>query len=112
MEVRNRAEIEVADPPAGRLRILAAQRRGGRPQRTATRWWGWPAAGNDAVIGIEAEQDGAALAVERPDARLVWSGMSWGAGRVTVRAGRPLRIRVRSREPQPVDLEIQVLAEP
>jgi hypothetical protein len=110
--VPNRAVAVVAEPPAGPLRVVVRQERGGRPHRSCGLHHGWGLLPHDRMLTITAEQDGAALTVLRTDDKAVWAGLSWAVGRITVIPGRgPVTIRVAAAEPLPVALQVTVYAE-
>ena len=110
--IPNRTEAVVAEPPAGVLRIVVRQVRGGRPHRSCGLHHGWGLLPHDRMLTITAEQGGAPLAVARSDDKAVWAGLSWAVGRIEPAPGRgPVLIRVAAAEPLPVDLGISVFAE-
>jgi len=60
------------------------------------------------VLKIRAEQDGRELAIAIDYDRVVWSGLSWGAGEIRrddFAGGHPLTIRCSSAEKSPMQLE-------
>ena len=76
-------------------------------------WPGGPPDGKSVgkVLKIYAEQDGKALPIEMNYDKVIWSGLSWGAGEIKHKdfvAGRPLTIRCSSAEKDPVRLEGQL----
>ncbi|HUI43681.1 MAG TPA: hypothetical protein VL523_17100 [Terriglobia bacterium] len=97
----------VTAPARGDLRIIFQQR---YPDGTVARSWpGGPPNGTSMgkVLKISAEQDGKMLPVEIDYDRLVWSGLSWGAGEIPhaeFASGRPITIRCSSAEKEQVVL--------
>jgi len=76
-------------------------------------WPGGPPDGTSVgkVLKIYAEQDGKAVPIETNYDKVVWSGLSWGAGELKhkdFKSGRPISIRCSSAEKDPVRLDGQV----
>jgi hypothetical protein len=76
-------------------------------------WPGGPPKGKSVgtVLKILAEQDGKALPIEINYDRVIWSGLSWGAGEIRRKdfsAKGPITIRCSSEEKNPVRLEAHV----
>jgi hypothetical protein len=107
----NTIESSIAVPLKGDLRIIFQQR--GSAGEIMRSWPGGPPSGTSVgkVLKIYAEQDGKALPVEINYDKLIWSGLSWGAGEIKHKdfvSGRPITIRCSSAEKDPVRLEGQV----
>ena len=105
---KNTIEAVVQPPANGDLRILFQQRdEQGNIMRS---WPGGPPNGKSVatVLKISAEQGGKPLPIDIQYDKLVWSGLSWGAGEVRHKnfAGDgPITIRCSSGEKDPVKLE-------
>jgi hypothetical protein len=103
----------VAAPTSGDLRIIFQQRSAGG---AVTRSWpGGPPKGTSVgkVLRITVEQNGKPLPIEVNYDKVIWSGLSWGAGEVRYDAflpGQPVTIRCSSAEKEPMDLEARVYA--
>lgn len=104
----NTIEAVLPEPPAGDLRIIFQQ---WYPDGTVARSWpGGPPNGTSMgkVLKISAEQDGKTLPVQIDYDRLIWSGLSWGAGEIRHSdfvPGRPVVIRCSSAEKSAVTLK-------
>lgn len=109
----NTIEASIAAPAKGDLRIIFEQHgKGGEIMRS---WPGGPPSGTSVgkVLKIYAEQDGKPLPIEINYDKLIWSGLSWGAGEIKRKdfvSGRPVTIRCSSAEKDPVQLEGQLFA--
>jgi hypothetical protein len=107
----NTIEAMLASAPKGDLRIIFQQRDGkGHIMRS---WPGGPPNGTSMgkFLRIAAEQDGKAVPVEVDYDRLIWSGLSWGAGEIKhqkLLGKGPVTIRCSSAEKGPVILEGRV----
>jgi len=101
-------ETTVEPPAKGDLRIIFRQRdKDGNIMRS---WPGGPPSGTpvDKVLKIEVEQNGKPLPLEINYDKLIWSGLSWGAGEIKHKdfvSGRPITIRCSSGEKDPVRLD-------
>lgn len=78
-------------------------------------WPGGPPNGKSvgSVLKIVAEQNGKPLPIEMNYDKVIWSGLSWGAGEIRHAdfiGGRPLTIRCSSAEKNAVTLEARVYA--
>jgi len=108
---QNIIEAAITAPPKGDLRIIFQQRNG---DGWITRSWpGGPPNGKSVgtVLKISAEQDGKPLPIQIDYDRVVWSGLSWGAGEIRhadFTDGRRLTIHCSSTEKNPMKLEAQV----
>jgi hypothetical protein len=107
----NTIETIVAAPAKGDLRIIFQQH--GTAGEIMRSWPGGPPDGTSVgkVLKIYAEQDGKAVPIEINYDRLIWSGLSWGAGEIKHKdliSGRPITIRCSSAEKDPVQLEGQL----
>jgi hypothetical protein len=107
----NTIETSVAAPAKGDLRILFQQH--GKAGEIMRSWPGGPPEGTSVgkVLKIYAEQDGKALPIEMNYDKLVWSGLSWGAGEIKhkdFQSGRPITIRCTSLEKDSVGLAGQL----
>ena len=107
----NTIETSIAAPPKGDLRIIFQQH--GKAGDIMRSWPGGPPDGTSVgkVLKIYAEQDGKPLPIEINYDKLVWSGLSWGAGEIKHKdflTGRPITIRCSSAEKDPVRLESQL----
>ena len=107
----NTIETSIAAPAKGDLRIIFEQH--GAAGEVMRSWPGGPPDGKSVgkVLKIYAEQDGKALPIEMNYDKVIWSGLSWGAGEIKHKdfvAGRPLTIRCSSAEKDPVRLEGQL----
>jgi hypothetical protein len=110
-EGTNAIEATIAAPTKGDLRILFQQR--GSDGSVMRSWPGGPPKGKSVgtVLKILAEQDGKALPIEINYDRVIWSGLSWGAGEIRRKdfsAKGPITIRCSSEEKNPVRLEAHV----
>jgi len=110
----NNAIKAVIDPPPHRNLWIIFQQRD--EQGNITRSWpGGPPTGKSvaSVLKITAEQNGRPLPVEVGYDKLIWSGLSWGAGEVPAdrmaKAG-PITIRCVSEEKETLRLEAHVFA--
>jgi hypothetical protein len=104
----NTIETNIEAPAKGDLRIIFQQH--GKAGEIMRSWPGGPPNGTSVgkVLKIYAEQDGKALPTEINYDKLIWSGLSWGAGEIKRRnfvSGRPITIRCSSAEKDPVRLE-------
>jgi hypothetical protein len=104
----NAIEATAVAPAKGDLRIIFQQR--GTDGNIMRSWPGGPPSGMSVgkVLKISAEQDGKPLPVEIDYDRVVWSGLSWGAGEIkhgNFASGQPIVIRCSSAEKNPVVLE-------
>ena len=104
----NAIEATVAAPAKGDLRIIFQQH--GKAGEIMRSWPGGPPDGTSVgkVLKIYAEQDGKALPIEINYDKLIWSGLSWGAGEIKRKdfvSGRPIIIRCSSAEKDPVRLD-------
>jgi hypothetical protein len=104
----NTIETNIEAPAKGDLRIIFQQH--GKAGEIMRSWPGGPPNGTSVgkVLKIYAEQDGKALPIEINYDKLIWSGLSWGAGEIKRRnfvSGRPITIRCSSAEKDPVRLE-------
>jgi hypothetical protein len=102
----------VIQPPAkGDLRIMFQQRdEKGNIMRS---WPGGPPNGKSvgSVLKIVAEQSGKPLTLDLQYDRVIWSGLSWGAGEIKHKdfaSGQPITIRCSSAEKNPVRLDGQL----
>jgi hypothetical protein len=107
----NTIETSIAPPAKGDLRIIFQQR--GSTGEMMRSWPGGPPNGTSVgkVLKIYAEQDGKTLPIEINYDKLIWSGLSWGAGEIKRKdllSGRPITIRCSSAEKNPVRLEGQL----
>jgi hypothetical protein len=107
----NTIETSIAAPPKGDLRIIFQQH--GKAGEIMRSWPGGPPDGTSVgkVLKIYAEQDGKPLPIEINYDKLVWSGLSWGAGEIKHKdflTGRPITIRCSSAGKDPVRLEGQL----
>jgi len=105
---KNTIEATLPAAPSGDLRIVFQQKdANGNIMRS---WPGGPPNGTSVgkVLKISVEQNGKRLPVDIDYDRLVWSGLSWGAGEVKhgeFAAGEPIVIRCSSAEKNAVTLE-------
>jgi len=104
--------LAVITPPAkGDLRILFQQRdEKGNIMRS---WPGGPPNGTSVgkVLKITAEQNGKRLPIVITYDKVIWSGLSWGAGEIRQRdfvVGQPLTVHCSSAEKAPMKLEGRV----
>jgi hypothetical protein len=107
----NGIETTLTAPAEGDLRIIFQQR--GTDGAIMRSWPGGPPNGMSVgkVLKISAEQYGKSLPVEVDYDRVVWSGLSWGAGEVrhgNFTSGQPITIRCTSAEKNPVILQGKV----
>jgi hypothetical protein len=109
----NTIETNIAAPAKGDLRIIFQQHaKSGEIMRS---WTGGPPNGTSVgkVLKIYAEQDGKPLPIEINYDKLIWSGLSWGAGEIKHKdfvSGRMITIRCSSAEKDPVQLEGRLYA--
>ena len=107
----NSIETTLSAAPAGDLRVIFQQ---WYPNGTVARSWpGGPPNGVSMgkVLKIFADQDGKSLPVHIDYDRLIWSGLSWGAGEIRHRSflsQGPVRIRCSSTEKGAVVLQGQL----
>jgi hypothetical protein len=107
----NVIEAVIQPPAKGDLRIVFQQLdEGGDVMRS---WPGGPPNGKSigTVLKIAAEQDGKALPIHVDYDRMIWSGLSWGAGEIWRKdfsSGAPITVRCSSAEKDPVKLEGKV----
>lgn len=105
---KNAIGAELLPPSNGDLRIIFQQRdEHGNIMRS---WPGGPPNGKSVgtVLKITAEQDGKPLPIDIQYDRVIWSGLSWGAGEIRHRdlaPGIPIRIRCSSAEQGALTLE-------
>jgi hypothetical protein len=104
----NTIEATVAAPAKGDLRIIFQQH--GKAGEIMRSWPGGPPDGTamGKVLKIYAEQDGKALPIEINYDKLIWSGLSWGAGEIKRKdfvSGRPITIRCSSAEKDRMQLD-------
>ncbi len=110
---KNAIQVQISPPTQGDLRILFQQRdEQGNIMRS---WPGGPPNGKSvaSVLEISAEQNGKSVPVEITYDKLVWSGLSWGAGEIRRTAfvdGSPITIRCSSEEKDAVQLNAQIYA--
>lgn len=110
---KNTIEAVIQPPGEGDLRILFQQRdEHGIIMRS---WPGGPPNGKSlaTVLKISVEQNGKVLPIDISYDKLVWSGLSWGAGDVRHRdlaAGAPITIRCSSGEQGSANLEAHLYA--
>ncbi|MGA8764178.1 MAG: hypothetical protein WB562_15025 [Candidatus Sulfotelmatobacter sp.] len=109
----NAIEATIAPPGRGDLRVIFQQR--GADGYLRRSWPGGPPNGTPVgkVLTIHATQVGKDLPVEINYDKLIWSGLSWGAGEIkhdAFTAGQPISIRCASAEKEPVQLEGKVFA--
>lgn len=107
----NMIQATIAAPKTGDLRITFQQMdMNGNVMRS---WPGGPPNGKSVgkVLKISAEQNGKPLAVNVDYDRVIWSGLSWGAGEIKhseLIAGQPVIIQCSSAEKDAVRLEGKV----
>jgi hypothetical protein len=105
---KNMIEASLAPPAQGDVRIIFQQKTvGGAIMRS---WPGGPPKGTSVgkVLRIMAEQNGKPLPIEVTYDKVIWSGLSWGAGEIhhsDFIADRPILVRCFSAEKDPVRLE-------
>ena len=110
---QNIIEATIPAPTNGDLRVIFQQRdENGNIMRS---WPGGPPSGKSVgtVLKIDAEQNGKPLLVEINYDKVIWSGLSWGAGEIRHAdfiGGRPLTVRCSSAEKNAVKLEARVYA--
>ena len=110
---KNTVEATVQRPPEGDLRIVFQQRdENGNIMRS---WPGGPPNGKSVatVLKISAEQNGKPLPIAIAYDKLVWSGLSWGAGEIRgkdLAAAGAITIRCSSEEQGTVNLEAHLYA--
>jgi len=107
----NTIEASIAAPAKGDLRIIFQQH--GKADEIMRSWPGGPPDGTSMgkVLRIFAEQDGKLLPIEINYDKLIWSGLSWGAGEIKHKdfiSGRTITIRCSSAEKDPVRLDGQL----
>ena len=110
---QNTIEATFPAPKRGDLRIIFQQRNS--DGWIARSWPGGPPNGKSVgtVLKIVAEQDGKPLLIEINYDKVIWSGLSWGAGEIRhadFAVGRPLTIRCSSTEKNAMKLEARVYA--
>lgn len=97
-------------PPAGKhMRILFQQfGADGYPRRS---WGGAPPDGKkmDAFLQLRVTQNGVAVPFRKEYDKMIWSGLSWGAGEVAPVTGQ-LTVECRSTEVEPLTLKAWVYA--
>lgn len=105
---KNTIEAVVNAPSSGDIRIVFQQRdKDGKIMRS---WPGGPPTGTSVgkVLKIEASQNGKAIPIEINYDKVVWSGLSWGAGEIRhgqFVPGQGITIRCSSAEKNAVVLE-------
>lgn len=110
---KNMVKTIIQPPTEGDLRILFQQRDvNGNIRRS---WPGGPPSGRSvaAVLRITAEQNGTALPIDIVHDKVVWSGLSWGAGEIrhsTFVTDDPITIYCSSEESDFVKLEVNIYA--
>jgi hypothetical protein len=110
---KNTMEAVIRPPAKGDLRILFQQRdEQGNIMRS---WPGGPPSGKSiaTVLKITVTQKGKTLPIDISYDKLVWSGLSWGAGEVANKdfaTGGPITIRCFSEEKGSVKLEVYLYA--
>ncbi len=109
----NAIETAIAPPARGDLRIIFQQR--GMDGYLRRSWPGGPPNGTPVgrVLTIHATQAGKDLPVEVNYDKMIWSGLSWGAGEIKHDAfdpSEPITIRCASAEKDTVQLEGKVFA--
>jgi hypothetical protein len=110
---KNRVEAVIQPPANGDLRILFQQRdEHGNIMRS---WPGGPPSGQSVatVLKITAEQNGKPLLMDIPHDKIIWSGLSWGAGEVRHKdftTNGSITIRCSSEESGSVKLEAHLYA--
>jgi hypothetical protein len=108
---QNIIEATLTPPAQGDLRIIFQQRNN---EGWITRSWpGGPPNGKPVgtVLKIQAEQDGKALPIETDYDRVIWSGLSWGAGEIRHGAfsgSKPVTIRCSSDEKASMKLDARL----
>ena len=108
---KNAIDASIARPAKGDLRIIFQQRdENGNIMRS---WPGGPPNGKSVatVLKISAEQNGKPLPIATPYDKLVWSGLSWGAGEIRrqdMSPKSPIQIRCSSAEQGTVRLEARL----
>jgi hypothetical protein len=108
---QNTIEATISAPTKGDLRIIFQQR---NSDGSITRSWpGGPPKGKSVgtVLKIRAEQNGKELPIATDYDRVIWSGLSWGAGEIRRRdfaGGQALTVRCSSAEKNPMKLEARV----
>jgi hypothetical protein len=110
---KNTVEAMISPPAKGDLRILFQQRdEQGNIMRS---WPGGPPNGKSiaTVLKITVTQNGKVLPIDISYDKLVWSGLSWGAGEVAHKdfaTGGPITVRCSSEEKGSVKLEAHLYA--
>jgi hypothetical protein len=107
----NTISSTVTAPAKGDLRIILQQY--GKDGRAMRSWPGGPPNGTSVgkVLKIEAQQNGKPLPIEINYDRVIWSGLSWGAGEIKhkgISPGQPITIRCSSAEKDPVKLDAKL----
>jgi hypothetical protein len=107
----NTIAATITPPAKGGLRIIFQQY--GNDGRAMRSWPGGPPNGTSVgkVLKLEAQQNGKLLPIEINYDRVIWSGLSWGAGEIKhadISPGQPITIRCTSAEKNPVRLEARV----
>jgi hypothetical protein len=110
---KNAIEATITPPPVGNLRIVFQQRdESGNITRS---WPGGPPNGKSVatVLEISAEQNGRQLPISISHDKVIWSGLSWGAGEIfgeSFSKQSPITIRCHSEEKGALRLEAHVYA--
>jgi hypothetical protein len=108
---QNTIEATLTAPAKGDLRITFQQR---NSDGWITRSWpGGPPKGKSVgtVLEIRAEQNGKELPIATDYNRVIWSGLSWGAGEIRrgdFAGGQALTVQCSSAEKNPMKLEARV----
>lgn len=108
---KNVIETTITAPAKGDLRIIFQQR--GTDGIARRSWPGGPPNGTsmEKVLAISATQDGKTVPVEINYNKLIWSGLSWGAGEIrrgNLKSDGPIIIRCSSAEKDDVVLDGRV----
>jgi hypothetical protein len=111
--VKNTIEAVIQPPAKGDLRIVFQQR--DQQDNILRSWPGGPPNGKSiaTVLQITAEQAGKPLPIEISYDKLVWSGLSWGAGEIRAKQfakEAPIILRCSSAEKDAVKLEARAYA--
>ena len=109
----NTIEATLTAPAKADLRVIFQQR--GSDGGIMRSWPGGPPTGKSVgtVLKIVAEQDGKSLPIEINYDKVIWSGLSWGAGEIRQAdfiGGRSLTIRCSSAEKNAVKLQAHLYA--
>ena len=108
---QNAIEATITPPAKGDLRIIFQQR---NSDGWITRSWpGGPPKGKSVgtVLKLRAEQNGKELPIATDYDRVIWSGLSWGAGEIRrgdFAGGQALTVQCSSAEKNPTKLEARV----